>query len=694
MPVKVGEIYEELVVKDNTGPALATAERNFGQVGSRLDMLKGAIANLGIGALGVEMTRTATEFNAGMANVGSLIPGNTARVKELAGEVQALRVQLGLTGQDATTGLYQAISAFGDTADTMKIMEINAKAARAGVASVSDAINLTSAVTKAYGDTSAQAVEQVSDLALMTVRLGQTTFPELAASIGRVTPLTKALGVSQQELFAVMATATGVTGGAAEVSTQLRGVLQSLMSPTDSMAKLMQSLGYANGEAMIKALGMSGTIKAITDAANASGQPLQEYISSIEGQTLALALAGPQADTFTAKLEQMQQASGSTNAAFKEQAEGVNWWGHQMARAREAWNVFLEKVGIVGPLLTAGASIAQLVTVIRSLAIPARVANTAAITAETAALTANTAAAGQNAAAQGAAAAAGRAGMLARAGGAVGGALTAIGGTVGVGGGLAGLGVAGLYGLAAAGIAAVGYEIYGIIKYSRDAAKATREYKESLKQPGMRPEDIQARVKADRARMEALQKEFGVSKGTLVARAKSAGMSLNDYLDQLRGKKGGTGSTPPASALAGPAAPPTAAEIALQITRKQHEQEISALREQLDAERIRKEKDQRMAAEEEAAAATESWFERLRVAAGSMWNNSDFARGVEQTISALRAGAPTIPVLDAAAAGGGGLKMSISMDVAGNLRAMVTNTAGKVVAQATERAAQNDRAGV
>ena len=38
-----------------------------------------------------------------------------------------------------------------------------------------------------YGDTSAAAVAKASDLALLTVRLGQTTFPELAASIGRVT---------------------------------------------------------------------------------------------------------------------------------------------------------------------------------------------------------------------------------------------------------------------------------------------------------------------------------------------------------------------------------------------------------------------------------------------------------------------------------------------------------------------------
>ncbi|MGE5589197.1 MAG: phage tail tape measure protein [Bacillota bacterium] len=281
--------------------------------------------------------KMSTDFNAAMANVGSLIPGNTKRVIELKESIQDMAVETGKATGDLAGGLYQVISAFGDTADTAKILEINAKAAAAGVASTTDAINLTSAVTKGYGDTSAAAVQQVSDLALQTVKLGQTTFPELAGSIGRVTPLAASLGVSVQELFAAMATGTGVTGGAAEVSTQLRGVLQSLMAPTDSMNVLLMELGFESGEAMIQQLGLKGTIETIVRAAKDAGHPLQAYIGSIEGQTLALALAGPQADAFAQKLQAMDQAAGATDAAFKEQTEGVNAGGF-------AWTQFRREV--------------------------------------------------------------------------------------------------------------------------------------------------------------------------------------------------------------------------------------------------------------------------------------------------------------------------------------------------------------
>ena len=192
-----------------------------------------------------------TDFNASMANVASLGVASD-RVIELKANVQALAIETGKSTEDLAGGLYQVVSAFGDTADTSKILEINAKAAAAGLAETTDAINLTSAVTKGYGDTSAAAVQQVSDMALQTVALGQTTFPELAASMGRVVPIAASLGASQQELFAVMATATGVTGGAAEVSTQLRGVLQSMMAPTERMRELLAAMGYSTGDAMFK----------------------------------------------------------------------------------------------------------------------------------------------------------------------------------------------------------------------------------------------------------------------------------------------------------------------------------------------------------------------------------------------------------------------------------------------------------
>ena len=75
-----------------------------------------------------------------------------------------------------------------------------------------DTVNALAAVTKAYGDTSAGAVAHVSDLSFETIRLGQTTMPELANGIQKASGSAAALKVSQEELYAGFATLTGVIG--------------------------------------------------------------------------------------------------------------------------------------------------------------------------------------------------------------------------------------------------------------------------------------------------------------------------------------------------------------------------------------------------------------------------------------------------------------------------------------------------
>ncbi|VYU53987.1 Phage-related minor tail protein [Eubacterium limosum] len=271
--------------------------------------------------------KMAMDFEKSMGMVSTLLDGTTEQVKdrtaELSESVLNVSKDTGVAAKDISGGLYEVISAYGDTADSAKILEVAAKGAKASGASTTDTIRLLSSVTKGYGNTSYEANQKVADLAFLTAKLGQTTFPELAGSIGQVVPLCESLKVSQEELFGVMATATGVTGNASEVTTQLKGVLQSLMSPTKDMTELMEGLGYANGQAMMESLGFQGALNTIVKAAEDSGKPLQAYIGSIEGQVLALALAGAQSENLTEKTKAMMEANGAATEAYEKSQDNM-----------------------------------------------------------------------------------------------------------------------------------------------------------------------------------------------------------------------------------------------------------------------------------------------------------------------------------------------------------------------------------
>lgn len=276
-----------------------------------------------------------------MQNVGTLLDGDvTSKLSALSNEVVKLSTNTGIGTSDLTDGLYQVISAFGETTESIQQLEVAAKAAKAGGATTTDAINLLSAVTKGYGDTSAEAQQKAADLAFQTVKLGQTDFPSLASSIGKVIPLAATLGTTQEDLFGAMATLTGVTGGTAEVTTQLKATMQGFLSPSTNMTKALQSMGYESGKALLESKGLQGALEALKDSVGGDELAFAKLFSSVEAQTAVLALAGTQADNFTEKTKQMYEATGAAQQAYE---TATNSTEAKMAKAKNS----IANLGIV-----------------------------------------------------------------------------------------------------------------------------------------------------------------------------------------------------------------------------------------------------------------------------------------------------------------------------------------------------------
>lgn len=299
---------------------------------------------------GVEATKSAADFEKQMSNVATLLDGDVkGRIAELSDEVIDVSNATGVTTAELTDGLYQVISAIGDTEDSIEVMEIAAKAAKAGNATTTDSINLLSAVTKAYGDVTAEANSKVADLAFETVKLGQTTFPELASSMQQVTGYSNTLGVSQEELFGVFATATGVTGETATVATQLKAVYSNLLKPTKQMQEALASLGYSSAETAIEQLGLQGTLNALSDSVGNDTGQIAQMFSSVEALNLVLGLTGDLSEVLTEKTDAMYDATGATNTAFEAQTDNLN---DTIAAIKNLGSNFMTEVGsIILPLV-------------------------------------------------------------------------------------------------------------------------------------------------------------------------------------------------------------------------------------------------------------------------------------------------------------------------------------------------------
>ena len=291
---------------------------------AKLGLAAGAAGFTAIAAAGGMAVKSAIDFEKGMANVGTLLDGDVkGKLSSMGESLKTISKDTGVDLNNLSGGLYEVVSAFGESADSTKQLEIAAKAAKAGNAETSEAVKMLSAVTKGYGDTSAEAVGKAADLAFETVKLGQTSFPELASSMGAVIPLASTLKVSQEELFGAMATLTGVTGGTAEVTTQLKATMQGFMSPSTEMSEALKKMGYASGAAALESEGLGSILNKLKDSVNGDEVAFAGLFSSVEAKNAVLALAGSQAENFATKTDAMTKASGAAEGAFQQQNKSV-----------------------------------------------------------------------------------------------------------------------------------------------------------------------------------------------------------------------------------------------------------------------------------------------------------------------------------------------------------------------------------
>jgi TP901 family phage tail tape measure protein len=313
-------------------------------------MMKYVVAPLT--AIGVASIKAAFDINKSMANVASLLEEPEKKIHNLKAGIQDLAIETGQPTAELADGLYQVVSALGESEENMEQLTLASKAAKAGVSSAADAIGMLSTVGKGYNDVSAESLANTADLAFQTVKLGVTTFPELAASMGKVVPLAAAMNTSQEELFGTMATLTGVTGNTSEVTTQLASVYSAFMTPGEAMQNAIKKINKQNKEynfqsasAMMKALGFKKSLELLNEAADGNQDKLAKMLKRKEALIATLPLVSTQSENYTEKIAAMSDATGAMNEAFERQTNGINKQGHEWEVTKQRMIVFSQRLG-------------------------------------------------------------------------------------------------------------------------------------------------------------------------------------------------------------------------------------------------------------------------------------------------------------------------------------------------------------
>ncbi len=257
----------------------------------------------------------ANEFSAAMAEVNTLLSGNT-EMPRLTQEAKNLAAQFGGSPTQQAQAFYQAISAgAGNAEQATALLTAANKLAIGGVTDVTTAVDGLTSITNAYGIETSEA-SRVSDALFVAMRAGKTTVGELSGSIGKVAATAATAGLSFEETLGSISALTTQGIATAEAVTGLKATLSNILKPSKAASDAAEELGIDFSLAGLQSKGLAGFLDELVIATGGSEAKLLDLFGSTEALNTVFALTGGAAETFSGIMVDMTNSAGQTDTAF------------------------------------------------------------------------------------------------------------------------------------------------------------------------------------------------------------------------------------------------------------------------------------------------------------------------------------------------------------------------------------------
>lgn len=308
----------------------------------------GALAGAGVQAL-----RSAKSFDKSMTQIKSLVGVASDEVDRMAESVKDLAKDTGISANEAGDALFFITSAGLRGSEALQVLEASMKAAKVGLGETKTVADLATSALNAYGSANLSATE-ATDVMVTAVREGKLEASELAQSMGRVLPLASAMGVEFHEVGAAFAALSRTGTNAAEASTQVRGILASLLKPTKQAEEALTEMGLSSKElrTQLKEEGLLATLERLKKEFEGNDEAAAQVFGNVRALSGVLDLMGANADGTRQIFDALTKSIGATGQAFKIDAESS---ASEFDKALARLTTSLLEIGeVVLPLVASG----------------------------------------------------------------------------------------------------------------------------------------------------------------------------------------------------------------------------------------------------------------------------------------------------------------------------------------------------
>jgi len=277
--------------------------RGFAQNIGKMDIYGGLTfaAVYALRELATTAFQTSKEFESSMHEIQTI---SVATKNDFIGMSEAI-VSVGLdvpqTSDQLAKAFYQIASAGFDGAAGIELLNTSA---RASVGGITDVQTSADGITTALGawNLSAEYADSVADKFFKTIKLGKTTFPELANGLSTVANIAAASGVSLDGVLAAVASLTQKGVPTAQAFTQIRSAIV--------------ATNEVLGDGWGKTLSLQEAFGKLTEKAGGSQSKLRELVGRVEAVNAVLGLTGTNSLTAASHLEELTNSTGAAAEAF------------------------------------------------------------------------------------------------------------------------------------------------------------------------------------------------------------------------------------------------------------------------------------------------------------------------------------------------------------------------------------------
>lgn len=308
------------------------AERALGAIGKGAKVTAGAVAAIGAAAMAAStaIMHVGGDFETAFKQVQTIMDPTQKSIEDMRDEIIALSDDTRIAATDLSASVYNAISATGDTANSVQLVGSAVKLSKAGFTDTESALGVLTTAMNAYGISAEQAIE-ISDSLIKTQNLGVTTIAELSSVMGKAIASASAYGIdlSNVEASYISLTKSGIN--TAESTTYMSSMFKELGDEGSAAAKILKKqTGETFAEMMRNGKSVGDALSVIYYALDQDSTAMMNMWGSAEAGKAANAIINQGLETFNANVLAVRDSAGLTEQAYatmastvQEQMEGI-----------------------------------------------------------------------------------------------------------------------------------------------------------------------------------------------------------------------------------------------------------------------------------------------------------------------------------------------------------------------------------